>query len=135
MSEEKQWTGLPRTRARLFGAVLTIALASLLVWVLFVGRNQAVVEANRSHAVKAPPRVATKNGTTVITMDDETQQRSGIKTEALVAAAHQVEIRVYGMVLGVARLTELSSHYNRANAEVQTAQAKLSVSRAMFDGS
>jgi len=135
MSEEKQWTGLPRTRARLFGAVLTIALASLLVWVLFVGRNQGVVEANRSHAVKAPPRVATRNGTTVITINDDTQQRSGIKTDTLVTAAHQEEIRAYGMVLDVGRLTELSNNYNRANAEVQTAQAKLSVSRAVFDRS
>jgi hypothetical protein len=133
MKEEKQSTGLPTASARLFGAVLTIALASLLSWGLFVGRNQAVVEANRSHAVKAPQRVATKDGATVITIDDEIQQRSGIKTEALVAAKHQEEIRAYGMVLDVARLTELSNNYNRARAELQTAQAKLSMSSAAFD--
>ncbi len=40
----------------LIGAALAIALVSLLVWGLFVGRNQAVVEANRSHAVKPPQR-------------------------------------------------------------------------------
>jgi hypothetical protein len=133
MSEKKQWTGLPRTRARLFGAVLAAAVASLLVWGVFVGRNQAVVEANRSHAVKVSPRVATKNGATVITIDDETQARSGIKTEALVAVAHQEEIRAYGMVLDVARLTELSNNYNRAQAQMQTAQAKLALSRADYD--
>jgi hypothetical protein len=133
MSEEKQWTGLPRTRARLFGALVATVLASVLVWSVFIGRNQAVVEANRSHAVKAPPRVATKDGTTVITIDDEIQQRSGIKTEALVAAAHQEEIRAYGMVLDVARLTELSNNYNRAQAQIQTARAKLALSRADYD--
>ena len=117
----------------LFGAVLAIAIASLLVWGLFVGRNQAVVEASRSHAVKAPQRVATKNAATVITIDDEVQQRSGIKTDTLVAVAHQEEIRAFGMVLDVARLTELSNNYNRAQAELQTAQAKLSMSRAAFD--
>jgi hypothetical protein len=100
---------------------------------VFVGRNRAVVEANRSHAVKAPPRVATKNGTTVITIDDETQQRSGLRTEALVAAAHQEEIRAYGMVLDVVRLTELSNNYNRAQAQMQTAKAKLALSRADYD--
>jgi hypothetical protein len=135
MAEQKQWRGLPGTPARLFGAVLATALASLLVWGLFAGRNQAVVEANRSHAVKAPSRVATKNGAIVITIDDETQQRSGIKTEELVAAQHQEEIRAYGTVLDVARLTELSNDYNHAKTQLQIAQAKLSMSRAMFDRS
>jgi hypothetical protein len=135
MAEQKQRRGLPRTPARLFGAVLATALASLLVWGLFAGRNQAVVEANRSHAVKAPSRVATKNGAIVITIDDETQQRSGIKTEVLVAAQHQEEIRAYGTVLDVARLTELSNDYSHAKTQLQIAQAKLSVSRAMFDRS
>jgi hypothetical protein len=92
-----------------------------------------VVEANRGHTVKAPQRVVTKNGATVITIDDETQQRSGIKTDTLVTGAHQKEIRAYGMVLDVARLTELSNNYNRAQAELQTARAKLSMSRATFD--
>ena len=133
MNEEKQSTGPFRANPRLIGAALAIALVSLLVWGLFVGRNQAVVEANRSHAVTPPQRVVTKNGATVITIDDEIQQRSGIKTDALVAVAHQEEIRAYGMVLDVARLTELSNNYNRAQAEVQTAQAKLSMSRAAFD--
>jgi hypothetical protein len=117
----------------MFGAVVAIAVASLLVWGLFVGRNQAGVEANRSHAVKAPLRVATRNGATVITIEDETQQRSGIKTDTLVTAAHQEEIRAYGMVLDVARLTELSNNYNRAQTQMQTAQAKLALSRAEFD--
>src|SRR5215472_2527586 len=133
MNEEKQSTGPLSANPRLIGAALAIALVSLLVWGLFVGRNQAVVEANRSHAVKAPQRVVTKNGATVITIDDETQQRSGIKTDALVAVTHQEEIRAYGMVLDVARLTEPSNNYNRARAEVQTAQAKLSMSSAAFD--
>jgi hypothetical protein len=133
MNEKNQRTGLVRPSARLFGAVLAAALASFLIWGLFVARNQAVVEANRGHAIKAPPRVATKNGRTVITIDDETQQRSGIKINALVAMAHQEEIRAYGMVLDVARLTELSNNYNRAKADVQTAQAKLSMSSAAFD--
>jgi hypothetical protein len=134
MREKKQTTWLPNAIPSLLGAAAATALALLLVWG-FVGRNQAVVEANRSHAVKPPPRVATRDGATVITIDDETQQHSGIKTDTLVAAAHQEEIRAYGMVLDVARLTELSNNYNRAITQVQTAQAKLSLSRAVFDRS
>jgi hypothetical protein len=135
MNEEKQKQppGLPRFSARLLGAVFTVALASLLVWAVLPSRNQAVVEANRSHAVKAPLRVAIRNGVTVITIDDETQQYSGIKTDTLVAAPHQKEIRAYGTVLDVARLTELSNNYNSAHAQMQTAQAKLALSRAEFE--
>lgn len=132
MREKKQTTWLPNAIPSLLGAAAATALALLLVWG-FVGHNQAVVEANRSHAVKAPPRVATRNGATVITIDDETQQRSGLKTDMLVAAAHQEEIRAYGMVLDVARLTELSNNYNRAQAQMHAAQAKLALSRAEFD--
>jgi hypothetical protein len=135
MTVNKQWTGPPTNLSRLFGAVLATALASLLVWALFVGRNEAVVEADRSHAAKTLPRVGTKNGATVITVDDETQKRSGIETEQLFAAEHQEEIRGYGMVLDVARLTELSNNYNHAKTQLQTAQAKLTLSRAVFDRS
>jgi hypothetical protein len=133
MNEErqKQRTGLPRFSARLLGAVFTVALASLLA--IFLGRNPAVVEANRTHAVKAPPRVVTGDGVTVITIDDETQQHSGIKTDTLVVAPHQEEIRAYGTVLDVARLTELSNNYNSAHAQMQTAQTKLALSRAVFE--
>jgi hypothetical protein len=134
MDEEKQPTGLLRASVRLIGAALAIALVSLLVWSLFVGRNQGVVEANRSHAVKPPQRVVTNNGA-VITIDEEIQEHSGIKTDTLAAAQHQEEIRAYGTVLDVARLTELSNNYNHANTQLQTAQAKFSLSRAVFDRS
>jgi hypothetical protein len=61
----------------LLGPAAATALTLLLVWG-FVGRNQALDEANRNRAINAPPRVATRNGATVITIDDETQERSGI---------------------------------------------------------
>jgi hypothetical protein len=135
MTEKKQWTRLRTTRARLLGAILVTTLGSLLVWALLVGRNQAFFEDNRGHAVKALPRVGNKNGTIIITIDDETQQRSGIETEQLTAAQHHQEIRAYGMVLDVARLTELSNNYNHAKTQLQAAQAKLMLSRAVFDRS
>lgn len=133
MSEEKQSMGWRRGGRKLLGTAAIIALGSLLVWGFFAGRNHAAVEGDRDRLVKAPLRVAAQNGETVITIDDETQEQSGIKTETLGAAPHQEQIRAYGMVLDIARLTELSNRYANAQAQVQTAQAKLAFSRVEFD--
>ena len=134
MSEEKQQpTRLPKVNGRLLGTAAVIVLGALLVWGFFAERNQTGVDAERNHAVKAPLRVAGKNGETVITIDDEIQRRSGIETNTLPAAPHQAQIRAYGMVLEVARLTELSNSYANAKAQMRTAQAKLALSRVRFE--
>jgi len=133
MKEPIQAMGLRWGSGKLLGTIAVVALGSLLVWGFFGGRNQAAVEGDRDRVVKAPLRVTAKNGATVITIDDETQQHSGIKTETLGAAPHQEQIRAYGMVLDIARLTELSNRYANAQAQVQIAQAKLAFSRVEFD--
>jgi hypothetical protein len=133
MSDEKQsmrWRGVSR---KLLGTVGIVALASLLVWGFFAGRDHAAVEGDRDRVVKAPLRVSAKNGATIITVDDDTQEQSGITTQTLEAAPHQEQIRAYGMVLDIARLTELSNRYATAQAQAQTAKAKLDFSRVEFD--
>ena len=65
----------------------------------------------------------------MITLDAATQQRSGIEAAALPSTPHPEELRAYGMVLDVARLTELRNNYANAKAQVQTAQAKLAMSK------
>ena len=69
----------------------------------------------------------------MITVDAETQQRSGIETGVLPSTPHPEQLRAYGMVLDVARLTELSNNYASAKAQVQTAQAKLAMSKPAFE--
>jgi hypothetical protein len=133
MSDEKRsmsWRGSSR---KLLGTIAVVALGSLLVWGLFASRDHAAVEGDHDRVVKAPLRVSAKNGATVITIDDNTQEQSGIKTQTLKAAPHQEQIRAYGMVLDIERLTELSNRYANAQAQVQTAQAKLAYSRVEFD--
>ncbi len=114
-------------------AAAVIALATLAVWGFFAGRNEAAIEAARERAVAAPLRVATRNGEPILTIDTETQRRSGIATEALPATPHQEQVRAFGMVLDVARLTDLSNNYANAKAQVQIAQAKLAMSKPAFD--
>ena len=118
---------------KLLVAAAVVACLALLGWGLLAGRNEAAIEAQREGAIKVPIRVSGKNGDPVITLDDETQQRSGIETAALPLVPHPEEHRAYGMVLDVARLTELSNNYANAKAQVQTAQAKLAMSKPAFD--
>jgi hypothetical protein len=105
----------------------------LLVWGFFASRDEAANEADSERPIKAPPRVSAKNGEPVITLDAETQERNGITTETLPSTPLPQQIRAYGMVLDVARLTDLSNNYATAKAQVQVAQAKLAMSRPAFD--
>jgi predicted negative regulator of RcsB-dependent stress response len=118
---------------KLLVAAAVVACGALLGWGVFTGRNEAVIEADQERAIKVPNRVSNKNGDPVITLDAATQQRSGIVTAVLPSTPHQEELRAYGMVLDVARLTELSNNYANAKTQVQTARAKLAMSKPAFD--
>ena len=109
----------------LAATAVAVAVGAILVWGFFSGRNEAAVEVEPEQQVKAPLRVSTKNGETLITLDAETQQRNGIETAMLTPTPYQEQARAYGMVLDIARLTALSNNYANAKAQVQTAQAKL----------
>lgn len=131
MSKRKEPAG--SWSVKLLVATVVVACGALLAWGGLKGRNEAAIEADQERAVKAPIRVSNKNGNPVITLDAATQQRSGIETAALPSTPHREEVRAYGMVLDVARLTELSNNYANARAQVQTAQAKLAMSKPAFD--
>ena len=118
---------------RLLLAVVVVACGTLLGWALFETRGKAAVEGPQEGAIKVPVRVSAKNGEPVIRLDAETQQRSGIETGVLSSTPHPEQLRAYGMVLDVARLTELSNSYANARAQVQTAQAKLAMSKPAYD--
>jgi hypothetical protein len=119
--------------AKLLAAAAVIAVGALMGWGILAGRNEAATEAARERAVKVPVRVASEDGESFVRLDSETQQRSGIETAALPSAPYQEQVRGYGMVLDVARLTELSNNYANAKAQVQTAQAKLAMSKPAFE--
>jgi hypothetical protein len=133
MSEGRKATAATQIGGRLLAAAALVAVAALLVWTFLTGRNEAAVEAEREEPAQAPLRVGSQNGRPVITVDRETQERSGIETQALTAVPYQEQVRAYGMVVDVARLTALSNSYVNAKTHVQTAQAKLAMSKPAFE--
>jgi hypothetical protein len=66
--------------------VIIIGLAALVVWGFVEGRGEVEREAERERPVKEPLRVSEKNGVQMITLDDHTQQSSGIETTLLMSA-------------------------------------------------
>lgn len=75
-------------------------------------------------------RTAVEDGRTVVRLRPGERERVGIETQIRASAAHREELQAYGVVLDVARVTELTNAYASARAQLQTAQAKLDVSRA-----
>lgn len=112
--------------------ILVFGLGALLVWGFVEGRGEAAREAERERPVKVPLRVSTENGVPVITLDAETRQRSGIETSALQTVPYQEQVRAYATVLDAGRLTDLSSSYANAKAQLEAARAKLAASKAAF---
>lgn len=113
--------------------IAVLGLGGLVVWGFIEGRGEAAREAKRERPIKAPLRVSTVNGAPVITLDAETQHRNGIETTPVTPAPYQDQIRAYGTVLDLARLTDLSNSYANAKAHLQTAQAKLAASKTAYE--
>ncbi len=114
-------------------AAIAIPVGGLLVWGYVEGRDEAALEAEREQPVKEPLRVGKSDGQAVITIDAETQRRSGIETSALKSAPYRDEARAYATVLDPTRLTELANAYAGAKAGLQIAQAKAAASKAAFE--
>jgi hypothetical protein len=113
-----------------------IMAAAFLFWV-GAGRpyetSAAPLRANNTNA-SAPERssaASAEPGTVRLSPDQ--QQQIGLQTSVLEAAPHPEQIRAYGAVLDVARITDLTNSYANAQAQLQTAQAKFDVAKSAFD--
>ncbi len=118
---------------RLLLVIVALAVLGALVWSFLASRKEAAQEAESERPVKAPTRVAVVNGATVITVDEASRRASGIETVQVTPAQYRQEVRAYGAVLELTRLTELFNSYVLAKAEAQTARAKLAASRTAFE--
>jgi hypothetical protein len=125
-----------RKRQLLVGALAAMIVAAIaggVIWAYLESREGLDREAEREKPVRAAARVTSGNG--VIRVERAAQERSGIETRRLPAARHLDQIRAYGMVLDAARITDLSNSYVNAEAQLRTAQAKVTFSKAAFERS
>jgi hypothetical protein len=62
---------------------IAVGIGGLIIWGYVEGRGEAEREAERERPIKEPLRVSTKNGMPVVTLDNGTQQNSGIESTRL----------------------------------------------------
>ena len=68
-----------------------------------------------------------------VRLSPDQQHQIALETAVLEAAPLPEQVRAYGVVLDVARITDLTNSYANAQAQLQTAQAKFDVSKSAFD--
>lgn len=132
MSHSESFWRRPSLRTLITAAVVA-GIGGLVIWGFIEGRGEAAREAERERPVQAPLRVSTQDGAPVITLDAETQKRSGIESSAPASTPHQEQVRAYAAVLDLGALTDLSNSYANAKAQRETAQAKLNASQTAFE--
>jgi hypothetical protein len=115
-------------------AVLVLVLAGA-AWVLHGSgvASRADDEDETRGTVSPPPRVTIQDGVTVLTLNTATQHNGGIETASPVPAPAEGYLVGYGAVLDATPLTDLENSYLDAETKVQTADARLAVSRAAFE--
>ena len=117
--------------------VRTFAVAVGILATGSLSRGEAGTAAAPSQASDAGPNspepsssASAEPGTVRLSPDQ--QRQIGLQTAVLEAAPHPEQFRAYGVVLDVARITELTNSYANAQALLQTAQAKFDVAKSAF---
>jgi hypothetical protein len=80
-----------------------------------------------------PSSTAGSGKLATVTLTPDQQHQIGLQTAVLESAPHPEQIRAYGAVLDVARITDLTNSYANAQAQLQTAQAKFDVAKSAFE--
>lgn len=114
--------------------VVCVGLGILVVSGFMEGREEAILEAERSKPIKPPLRVALpEHGQPIVTIDDKAQAAIGLETVTPHASPFQNQVRAFGTVLDLAGLTKLNTDYVAAMSELKTAQAKLAASEPAYE--
>lgn len=113
---------------------LTLVLLAVLVLGRAIGdKGEGASEAERDKPAAAPERLAPGDGQSVVKVDPDAQQRSGIQTTTVAMASGRTPVRAFAAVLDVARLTDLRNSALTAQVQVMASTAKLVASKAAFE--
>ena len=109
-------------------------LIIVLFWVLvFYGKDEYdAYNQAQEEEVATPNRVSQNQGATVVTLSQEAQSQSDIKTEKITSGKHQNTLAALGQVLNIDTLIELRTRYLNAKANASIARASLTNSQQDF---
>ena len=88
---------------------------------------------DKSASGRTEPTRPASNDQPAVKLTSSQQGQVGLETAIVKAAPHPEQIRAYGAVLDISRITELTNSYANAQAQLQTAQAKLEVAKSAFE--
>jgi len=114
----------------LFSPVILVALA---VGGYMLSRGEQDREAAQEAAVRSPVRIALENGMATLTVDATVEAASGIQMRALSAIEATSGATVYGTVMDLQPLTDLSSRYAATMADFDAAKAAAETAKAELD--
>ena len=109
-------------------------LIIVLFWILvFYGKDEYdAFNQAQEEEVATPNRVNQNQGATVVTLSQEAQLQSDIKTEKVSGSHHQNTLAALGNVLSIDGLIELRTRYLNAKANANIARASLANSQQDF---
>jgi hypothetical protein len=115
-------------------------LALLLLGGYWWSKGKQANEAEREAPVHSAISIEVRNGVTTLTVDEASQTQSGIRTKELGDAVTANGPTVYGTVIDLQPLVELSSRYastlaelNAARLESATSQAELARVKSLYE--
>jgi hypothetical protein len=134
----QQRPGIVTHALRAVAVVVCLAVLLLVGWKVVGGRGLADDDDEQPPAAKATTNQASRSrddgfNAGSVKLSPAQQKQIGLETAVLNVEPHQEQLRAYGAVVDIARITELTNNYANAKAQLQTAQAKLEVAKSAFD--
>ncbi len=104
-----------------------IGLIVALIWaVVLVGRDEyESMQADNEEEIENPQRVSEQQGLQVVTLNQATQQNSGIRVQPLQAYDYHGSIKVLGSVISIQTLVDYSSQYQQLKTQLALAESVL----------
>jgi len=114
--------------------VLQTLLIIIMFWLLvFYGKDEYEnYTRDQDDDISSPSRVVSEQGTTVVTLTQQTQDQSGIATTLLKSGTHQSTLSTFGTVVNIDTLIELRTRYLAAKADASVIRASLGNSQQEY---
>ncbi len=116
-----------------FLALAVVLVAGGLIWGSLAGRGEQAAEAQREAPVKAPSRVSSEEGQTVLSFDTATQKANGIVTSVLTGTKQRTEDQATGVVVQLQPLLDLKASYNTPATDLIRSRANARASSAEYE--
>lgn len=123
---------MKRTSLKIILAIVVLTgVVALVVWGMLARKEQAR-EVEQERPAEAPSRVSVQGNAVVVTIDQASQGKSGIRVAPLAPLSQRKEQRATGVVLQLQELFDARNGYAAASAQVERSKANLSASRAEY---